>query len=252
MKFALLLILFSSQALAMRVVSTSPAISEMVSRLGAEKYLVGVTPYCLDGLNASKVGTALQLDFEKVVSLKPDLIILQENSPGKTSAVLSKLGLKTLVVKIVTLDDLFASWKKIASHLKLDSAQIEKLKKEIIPTKTIRRVLFKLGGAPEQSAMIAGVDSFYADLATSLGSIYATKSKGWPNLSAEELITLIDSDTTIIEVATHQDRLWSSAQWKKFCPKCTVLSWVDARAAYPGPSMVSSIVKLYQKHGEPQ
>tara|TARA_R110000868_G_scaffold117600_15_gene312589 strand:+ start:89613 stop:90371 length:759 start_codon:yes stop_codon:yes gene_type:complete len=250
MKLFLILFLFSTQAFAMRVVSTSPAISEMVSRLGGEKLLIGVTPYCLDGATASKIGTALQLDFEKVISLKPDIVILQENSPGKASRVLKKLGLKILIVKIITLDDLFLAWEKIAATLKLDSDKILKLKKKITPNKNIKRVLFKLGGAPEQSAMVAGKDTFYADLAKSLGSTYAISAGGWPSLSAEELISLLATDTIIIEITTHQDRLWSQTQWNKFCPTCRVLTWVDARAAYPGPAMVESIVKLYQEHGE--
>tara|TARA_R110000868_G_scaffold72133_5_gene210415 strand:+ start:8507 stop:9262 length:756 start_codon:yes stop_codon:yes gene_type:complete len=251
MKLWLFIFLISTKAYALRIVSTSPAISEMITRLGAEAQIVGRTPYCLDAKNAAKVGTALQLDYEKVISLKPDLVIIQENTPGKTSKDLKALGLKTIVIKIVSLSDLFEGWRVIAKTLNKDESEIIKIQSKIIKTKMPGNILFKLGGAPKQSVLIAGSDSFYADLIQQLGGQYASKSSGWPSLSSEELRSIVDTNTRIVEIATQQDRLWHASDWQRFCSKCKIVNWVDARAAYPGPAMVESIIELFNNQVTP-
>jgi len=77
---AMLLLAFSAQGLAVeRVVSLAPSLSEIVAELGAADLLVGV----LDGgerpaalAKVPSVGRYGQLDMERLLSLKPDLILL--------------------------------------------------------------------------------------------------------------------------------------------------------------------------------
>ena len=81
---ALLLLACCAQALAVeRVVSLAPSLSEIVVELGAADLLVGV----LDGgdrpaalATVPSVGQYGQLNMERLLSLKPDLILLWPGS----------------------------------------------------------------------------------------------------------------------------------------------------------------------------
>lgn len=244
MKLLLFSLLLSFQCHGMRIISTSPAISEMVARLGAESELVGVTPFCLDGKQAVKVGTALEMNYEKIISLKPDLVLLQENTPGKTSQALSKLKIPFLSLKIISLKDLFKSWRQIAVAIKRPSDKIDDLEKSIESYNFHGMGLFILGGVPNQSVMVAGTNTFYDDLMKTLGLKNIIDQAGWPTLDAEKIRSLPLSKIMIFELSTKESKLWTKKQWRDFCPACQVITWADPRATYPGPSMVKSIIKL--------
>lgn len=246
MKILFLLMFMSFNVHSMRLVSTSPALSEMVTRLGKQEFLVGVTPYCLDGKNAAKIGTALELDYEKVIALKPDMVLLQENSKTKTSGALKKLKVPYLSLPIVSLADLFMTWEKVAKLVDADPKNIEQLKQKASSRMFSGKAIFVLGGTPGQSVMVAGKETFYDDLVTSLGLSNLITASGWPLLDSEGLRSKVGEGTIVFELATSPKRLWSKQQWKSFCPNCEVKIWSDARATYPGPSMVESIVKLLE------
>lgn len=247
MKYFLLLLVFSFNCYGMRVISTSPAISEMVTLLGAESFLVGVTPYCQDGKTAKKIGTALELDYEKVIALKPDLIILQSNTVNKVNLELKKLKLTTAVVKIITLNDLLSAWTTIASLLGKDLAPVKALKEKIKETKLTGKVLFVLGAVHKRSVMVAGSNTFYDDLAREVGLKPAVQTNGWPSYDAEKMRSISQHDVTVFHLASNPERLWSKEQWLEFCPKCKVVFSSDVRLTYPGPVMVEKLLTLMKE-----
>ena len=62
-----------------RIISLSPAITETVYALGLGGKLVGATAYCTypeAAKHIPRVGGYGQYNFEAIVSLKPDLVIL--------------------------------------------------------------------------------------------------------------------------------------------------------------------------------
>ena len=62
----------------MRIVSLAPNITEIVFALGQEHRLIGVTRYSdfpPEAKQIPSVGSYVNLDLEKIVSLKPDLCI---------------------------------------------------------------------------------------------------------------------------------------------------------------------------------
>ncbi len=64
------------------LVSLSPALTETVFALGAGDRLVGVTEYCNrpeEAQQIEKVGDAFNVNMEKLVSLKPDLVLAAGN-----------------------------------------------------------------------------------------------------------------------------------------------------------------------------
>jgi iron complex transport system substrate-binding protein len=85
-----------------RIISLSPAITEALYLLGVEDRLIGVTTYCQkppDAAKKEKIGTIMEINMEKVVNLRPDLVI----GTGLTNSKDIK-KLKSLGINIVTFD----------------------------------------------------------------------------------------------------------------------------------------------------
>ncbi len=81
---------------AQRIISLSPSITEMLFSSGAEKQIIGVVSYSDYPQQAKKitsVGSYNSLDLEKIINLKPDLIIAwRSGNPQKQIEKLKLLG----------------------------------------------------------------------------------------------------------------------------------------------------------------
>ena len=119
---ALLLLVGSVQALAAeRVVSLAPSLSEIVVELGAADLLVGV----LDGgerppalATLPSVGHYGQLNIERLLSLKPDLILLWPGSVGPAQREqLQRLNIPVYVAEPHSLEQLASQVQAIADQL---------------------------------------------------------------------------------------------------------------------------------------
>lgn len=86
-----------------RIISLAPSITELVYAAGAGKYLVGTVDYS-DYPDAAKslphVGDALRVDMERVLALKPDLILVWPS--GTPASVLEQV--KKLDVQVHEID----------------------------------------------------------------------------------------------------------------------------------------------------
>lgn len=246
MKILLFFFLFSFDLYAQKLVSTSPALTEIVTLLGFEKNIIARTPYCLDALNAQKIGTALELDVEKVVLLNPDLVLLQENTETKTSNNLKKLKIKYKSFKIVNLEDIYKTTTELASIFGIDGKEIVK-NYNISGQSRFKKGLVMLGGVPGKSVMVAGTKTYYSQIIEKLGMLNVSPSEQWPNLSAEKIRSLVDDNTVVIEIVPQKVRLWSQSDWQSFCPKCKIIPIVSKRAAYPGLKVIEVMSKALTK-----
>ena len=78
-----------------RIVSASPAITEIIFELGAGDRLVGRTDFCTCPPEAAKVesiGGISNLNIEKILSLHPDLVLSGSMIPKQSVATLNQLG----------------------------------------------------------------------------------------------------------------------------------------------------------------
>lgn len=100
-----------------RIVSTSPAVTEIVFALGAGDRLVGRTDYCTYPAEASAVesiGGISNLNIEKVISLSPDVVISGSMIPKKSTLQMEKMGVPTAcVIEQPTFDGLYDNIRKI-------------------------------------------------------------------------------------------------------------------------------------------
>ena len=90
----------SGAILDQRVVSLSPSITELIYLLGAQDQLVADTIYCNVPPEAGeklRVGTMTQANVEKIVYLRPDLVIASPLSSKKQMRILKAQGIRVML-----------------------------------------------------------------------------------------------------------------------------------------------------------
>ncbi|MFJ2488222.1 cobalamin-binding protein [Pseudomonas sp. NPDC087639] len=117
----LLLAVSGSTLAALRVVSLAPSLSEIVVDLDSADLLVGVLdagdrPAAI--ANVPSVGRYGQLDMERLLSLKPDLLLLWPGSVGPAQRdQLKRLNIPTYVAEPHTFEQLTTQIEDIAGQL---------------------------------------------------------------------------------------------------------------------------------------
>jgi iron complex transport system substrate-binding protein len=80
-----------------RIVSLAPALTEALYELGAADRLKGCTTYCNKpeaAKHKEKIGTLIDFNLEKILTLKPDLVLGMEFSDRRTIEKLKDLGIR--------------------------------------------------------------------------------------------------------------------------------------------------------------
>jgi len=81
-----------------RIVSLSPAITSEIHDLGQAQRLVGVTRYCPNASGKAVVGTLTEINIERVLTLKPDLVVAAKDcNRRKDIEKLKRLGMRVEV-----------------------------------------------------------------------------------------------------------------------------------------------------------
>lgn len=90
---------FAKEDYPQRIICLSPAMAEELYILGVEDKLVGCTVYCQrppEAGSKEKVGTGIEVNLEKVISLKPDLVLAISLTNPKIKEKLKNLGIKVV------------------------------------------------------------------------------------------------------------------------------------------------------------
>ena len=93
----------------LRIISLVPSQTELLYDLGLDKEVVGITKFCIHPeewfRTKTRVGGTKKLDFEKIKSLKPDLIIgnKEENEEGQIKELMNHYNVWMSDIK--TLED---------------------------------------------------------------------------------------------------------------------------------------------------
>jgi cobalamin transport system substrate-binding protein len=99
-----------------RIVSLVPTETELLFSLGLEKEIVGVTNYCdypEAARHKEKVGGFADVDFEKISSLKPDLIVAFGTVQLPLVEKLEKRGLRVFWIYPHTVNEILDSIEKV-------------------------------------------------------------------------------------------------------------------------------------------
>jgi iron complex transport system substrate-binding protein len=185
---------------ARRIISLSPNITELVFAAGAGGKLVGVSRYS-DYPEAAKsvpdVGDSSSLDLERIIALKPDLVIAWRS--GNTASdieKLEKLGLTVFVTEATRLEDvsrlLRITGKLAGTSMQAEpaasayEAELQQIKRSYGDRQQIR--VFQL--IWHQPLMTVNGSHIISDIIRICGgtNVFASASSLTPVISAESLL----------------------------------------------------------------
>ena len=249
-----------NQSIPQRVISLSPNLTEMIYDMGAQDQLVGDTDYCKfppDAQKKEKIGGWVNPNIEKMVSLKPDLIVALKFH-DKAVNTLKKLKMNVVVLNCDSVEDILAAYTqlgKLLGHEKKAEAarqsliaRLEKIKQRAGGKKPLA-VLFVVGRTPGTVDQVyaVGGKNFINELIVMAGgvNVMADAMTGYPLVSKEELIQR-NPDLIVDSVLSHElkarkvenQSAWDQMPVLKAVQQKHVYYFLDEDFLIPGPSMV--------------
>jgi len=156
-----------------RIIPLGPAITEQLYILGVGDKIIANTIYCTrppDAEKKEKIGTVVEQNIEKIISLKPDLVIATSLTNPRTIKKLKDLGIKVVsFIYAKSFDELcehFIELGKIVGKKKESKEIVKRAKKEVEniykKTKNLKKqkVIVQIGAKP---LFVATKDSFIND-----------------------------------------------------------------------------------------
>jgi iron complex transport system substrate-binding protein len=187
-----------------RIISLSPATTEILFSLGLGDRIVGVTNFCdhpPEAKKKAKIGGMSNPSLESIVELKPDIIVMTtDGNPREVDDRLRGMSLNTYVWTSRTLAELPRGIRELAAAMGVQERG-DKLAREIEEglEKYGSRVTGRGSGTPKKKIvyivwpeplLVAGPGTAIHDAITLLGlenvAVHATSS--YPRYSIEELI----------------------------------------------------------------
>jgi len=207
-----------------RIVSVAPSVTETLFALGLGDRLVGVSSYCQfppEALKKEKVGGYINPSLEKIVALRPDLVI--GIAEGDLTTFVDRLAKLKIPVYITNPKNVFGVITSIQHIGKVTSSarsaqrvtQAIRERVQAIQTKVqgrLRpRVLHVLNFEPLISA---GKGTFVDDLIRLGGgrNIAETAQGKYPRFSLEEVLA-VDPEVIILASMRSDDPLTEQRQW---------------------------------------
>ena len=182
-----------------RIVSIGPSITEFLFALGAGPRVVGVDDFSDEPAGAKqleKVG-GIKVNLEKVVSLKPDLVLSVKFSDG-TVERLAGAGLLVLVVDPQTIGDVARTAILVGRAVGSDGETLARdIQKRVDDARSKTssaankpRVYHEIDASDPTKIFTVGPGSYIHDLIEIAGgqNIAARATTAYPQLSAEEIL----------------------------------------------------------------
>lgn len=229
-KLVLLIFIFNAAFLAFgaeypqRIISLGPSITEQIYLLGAEEQLAGCTVYCQQpepAKNKEKIGTVIEVNVEKIVSLRPDLVIATPLSSRAAMEKLRRVGIATaefasprsfqeLCRQFLALGRITGREQTARDIIQQAGERVAAIKGKValMPKP---QVFIQVGARP---LVTANRDSFINDFIESAGGINIAKDAQTGLYSREEVLTK-NPDVIIIVtmgIAGEAER----EMWKKY------------------------------------
>jgi len=145
----------------LRIISLVPSITTEITQLGLENNIVGATSYC-DVSKKNKeliVGSAIDINEEKILLLKPDIVLASTLIKEKSINILKQNGINIQYLgKIESFNDICEQFIKLGQLLDKENTakeivakaeqKLDSLTKLIPKNNTKPKVFFQLGANP--------------------------------------------------------------------------------------------------------
>lgn len=202
---ALLFVFLISPALCapkQRVISLSPANTELAYAAGLGESLIAVSAYSdypEQAKQLEQVSDWQGLNVERIITLKPDLLLAwRGGNPQRPLDQLAALGIPIVYLDPQSIDDVIFAIDELAQYspnpelaqqnITKMKANLAQLKQQNTSNKQAKRVFIQLGTQPLFSA---GDHTIQNDVVTFCGgeNIFANSAVQWPQVSREQVLT---------------------------------------------------------------
>lgn len=233
-----------------KIVSLSPAMTENIFALGAAQDLVGVTTFCdypEEAKEIYKIGDFSNPSLERIVSLKPDLVIVNLPEQMRIKKQLEKLKINIFISSPRTLDDIYNEIIEIGRIVKKQQAAdslVDYMKMHIsrVDKSSKKRVYIELSPRP---LVTIGAPSFLNELLEMAGAenIFADLGKDYPVVPQEEVIKRNPDIIIVLHPVSIKDRMgWQMVTAIKNNKVHTTLN--QDHLMRPGPRLIIGFEQL--------
>lgn len=233
-----------------KIVSLSPAMTEIVFTLGAAQHLVGVTTFCNYPEQAKKIykiGDFSNPSLERIVGRKPDLVIVNLPEQMRIKRQLEKLNINIFISSPRTLEDIYDEIIEIGRILKKEQTAdslVNYMKMHIsrVDKSSKKRVYIELSPRP---LVTIGAPSFLNELLEMAGAenIFADLEKDYPVVPQEEVIKR-NPDVIIV---LHPEKITDRLGWRKITAiknNAVYTTLTQDHLMRPGPRLVIGFKEL--------
>ena len=146
---------------AKRVISLAPSITENIYLLGAQNKLVGCTSFCTQAVADGKpqVGNAVDVDMEKILILKPDLVLAMTLTKPQDIETMKRLGIKVDLIptpknfeeiceQTIYIAKLIGFEKAAFEVVQKSKQTVDSLKNSLVQHPEKQKIFFQLGANP--------------------------------------------------------------------------------------------------------
>ncbi|MGC8808888.1 MAG: ABC transporter substrate-binding protein [bacterium] len=207
-----------------RIISLAPSITEILFALQLEDKIVGVSNFCQfppAARKKAKIGDYAHPSLEKIVALKPDLVIgLAEGELRSLITRLAELKIPVYIANPGNVAEIIDSIRRIGE---LTSAAPKGLEIAAEMGKKVKQIQEKVRGFPQPRVLhvlnfdpllSAGNGTFINDLIRLAGgrNLAETAVGKYPRLSIEEVLAL-DPEVILLASMKSADPLLEQRQW---------------------------------------
>lgn len=196
----------SSQSPPQRIISLGPSITEGIYLLGAQDKLKGVTVFCRlhDARKIDKIGTVVEINLEKVISLNPDLVLATSFTEIDTIERLRTLKINVVVFPTPKsfnhLNEQFIKLGRLVGKGRLSQEIVNKAKNKVENIKMAaqglprQKVFMQVGARP---LFTVTDDSFVNDFIEFAGGVNIA-ADSLTGLYSREIVLMKNPDVIII------------------------------------------------------
>lgn len=242
-----------------RFVSLAPANTEILFALGLGEQVVGVTTYCdypPEAKKKEKVGDFANPNIEKIISLRPDLVLATSGIQGPVVERLDKAGVPVVVVDPKSVDALLEDLRRIgilagrraeAMRLIADmNKRVAAVRTKLATAESHPRVFYEVYSEPLMTVGALGVVN---ELITIAGgrNVAGDIRKDFPQFGLE---TLIQKDPEVYIASTGSmatpDAISKRAGWQRLSAvRAGRVHVIDENILNrPGPRLVDGLEEL--------
>ena len=198
--FFIVVLIFNSLFAVERIVSLSPAGTEIIFALGQGDKLVARTDFCTFPEEAQKISSVGGFDgksfsLETILSYNPDFVYLSNVMHNHLVSTLENFGIKVYISDVNSIDDVLNEIIDIAKILnveKFGKEYVSKMKSELTLIKNVgseKKIYCEIFNSP---FLTCGKNSFINDIIDYAGgkNIFDFLDSSYPQVSEEVIITM--------------------------------------------------------------